>query len=89
MPLWYSKVQRYIELDWSFTSSGGAVGTNIYRGTVSGGPYTILVSNVSGTTYNDFQINPGQTYYYVFTEIDGLGGESAQSSEISAVVQSP
>jgi fibronectin type 3 domain-containing protein len=88
MPLWYSKVQRYLELDWSFTSSGGATATNIYRGTASGGPYS-LINSVGGTTYNDFQVNPGQTYYYVFTEIDGLGGESAQSSEISATVQSP
>lgn len=43
----------------------------------------------SQTSYEDFQVNPGQTYFYVVTEVDNTSAESANSSESSATVQSP
>ncbi|WP_371371432.1 hypothetical protein [Sporomusa aerivorans] len=40
--------------------------------TVSG-PYTIIASNVTGTTYADSAVTNGTTYYYVVTAITADG----------------
>lgn len=89
MPLWLSRPIHKIRLDWTLVVSGGAVACNIYRGFVSGGPYTLLAGSQSSSPYFDFQVNPSQTYFYVFTAIDGLGGESVKSAEISGTVGGP
>lgn len=66
-----------VTLTWA--ASAGATSYNVYRGTVSGGPY-VFIANVAAptTTYVDV-VAPGQ-YYYVVTALGG-GGESGDSPE--------
>lgn len=89
MPLSYSRPTRYAQLFWDASPSPGVLSYNIYRAQVSGGPYTLL-KNVSNSTftYNDFQVNPGQTYFYVMTTLDSVS-EGAFTPEIAITVQAP
>jgi hypothetical protein len=80
--------QHTVDLTWS--ASGSAVGYNIYRGTVSGGPYTMINGSLDGTTaYTDSTVVSGQTYYYVATAVDGSSRESGYSNEAQAVIPTP
>ena len=67
-----------------------AVGYNIYRGTVAGGPYSMINSSLDGTTaYTDNTVVSGQTYYYVATAVDGSSNESGYSNQAQAVIPNP
>ena len=80
--------QHTVDLTW--TASAGAVGYNIYRGTVSGGPYTMINCSLEGTTsYTDDTVVSGQTYYYVATAVDANGNESGYSNLAMAAIPSP
>jgi len=80
--------QHDVSLTWN--PGSGAVGYNIYRGGISGGPYARINSALDATAaYSDTGIQAGQTYYYVATAVDGSGMESAYSNEVQAVVPSP
>ncbi|HXN53048.1 MAG TPA: SdrD B-like domain-containing protein [Candidatus Acidoferrum sp.] len=72
----------------SWTASTSAVsGYNVYRGTVSGGPYTKLNGPlIMLLTYTDTTVLSGQTYFFVTTSVDGGGNESVFSNEVGAVV---
>jgi fibronectin type 3 domain-containing protein len=80
--------QHTVDLTWN--SSTNAVGYNVYRGSVSGGPYSIVNTSLDGTTaYTDNTVVSGQTYYYVATAVDGNSNESAYSTEAQAVIPNP
>jgi fibronectin type 3 domain-containing protein len=70
-----------ITLSWNAVS--GATSYNVKRASVSGGPYTAVAWNTTGTSYVDTGLTQGTTYYYVFTAINGVA-ESGPSAEISA-----
>ena len=75
-----------VTLSWTPSSSSFS-GFNVYRSTVSGGPYTKSdVSLITSETYTDSNVTSGQTYYYVATEIDPSGNESAYSTQVSATI---
>jgi hypothetical protein len=77
-----------VDLTWNAAS--GAVGYNIYRGTVSGGPYTTINSSLDATTsYVDSTVVSGQTYYYVATTVNSESEESAYSNQTTAVIPNP
>ena len=77
---------RSVILTWT-PSTSLVVGYNIYRGTQSGGPYTILNSSlVLVATYIDNTVQSGQTYFYVATAVDSNSVESAFSNEVSATI---
>jgi len=62
-------------------------GYNVYRGTVSGGPYTKINSSlITGLTYSDSTVVNGTEYYYVATAVDSSGDESVNSNEVSASI---
>jgi fibronectin type 3 domain-containing protein len=65
------------------------VAYNIYRGTTSGGPYSLLTSMNSSTADTDSTVQSGTTYYYVVTAVDSAGAESAYSNPTQAAVPSP
>jgi len=75
----------WVNLNW--TATPGAASYNVKRSTVSGGPYTVMGSQVFSTTYADLAVMNGQTYYYVFSvnSVANAGAESANSSEVSAL----
>ncbi len=57
-------------LSWT-ASTSVVTGYNIYRGTVSGGPYAKLNSSlIALTTYTDSTVQSGQTYFYIVTAVD-------------------
>jgi fibronectin type 3 domain-containing protein len=73
-------------LSWTGSTSVVA-GYNVYRGTTTGGPYTLVnPSLVSLLTYVDLSVQAGQTYFYVTTAVDGSGNESVNSNEVQAVI---
>lgn len=77
-------------LSWTASTSTNVSGYNIYRATVSGGPYTELNSSlVTGTSYIDSTPQAGQTYYYVATSVDNNDDESVYSNELKVVVPTP
>ena len=79
-----------VSLSWAASTSASVAGYNVYRATTSGGPYTKLNSlPVSITTFTDYAVQPGQTYYYVTTSVNSIGNESPYSNEAQAVVSLP
>ena len=77
-----------VGLTWTASTSTDVVGYNIYRGTTTGGPYSILDSAaVAADAYTDSTAQSGLTYFYVVRSVDGTGTESANSTEVSATIQ--
>ncbi len=72
-----------VQLAW--TASAAATSYNVKRSGASGGPFT-TISSPTGTAYTDSNVTPGTTYYYVVSAVNA-GGESANSSPVSAVPQ--
>lgn len=73
-------------LSWT-ASTSTVFGYNVYRGSVSGGPYMLVnTSLVTLLTFTDSSVQSGLTYYYVTTAVDGSGNESVNSNEAKAVV---
>ena len=80
-------ISHTVDLSWNV--SADAVGYNVYRGTVSGGPYTMINTSLdSTTTYTDSTVASGQTYYYVTTAVNG-SQESGYSNQATAVIPNP
>lgn len=78
-----------VYLSWD-PGDGNAVGYNIYRGTANGGPYTAINGALdSSTNYTDNTVASGATYYYVTTEVNNQGQESAYSNVVQAVIPTP
>ena len=79
-----------VDLSWNASTSAGVVGYNVYRGNVSGGPYSRINSALeAATAYTDNSVTAGQTYYYVTTAVDGSGDESGYSNQTQAVIPTP
>jgi len=76
-----------VTLNWNASNSSGVAGYNVYRGAISGGPYTRLNSSaVTVTSYNDNAVQPGQTYFYVVTSVSLNNVESSYSNEVMAPI---
>lgn len=83
-------VPHTASLFWTASTSSNVTGYNIYRASVSGGPYTKLTSTpVAGISYTDVTVAAGQTYRYVATAVDNNNNESAYSTPTTAVVPTP
>jgi hypothetical protein len=79
-------VQHSVALTWNASTSTVA-GYNVYRSTVSGGPYAKINSSlVAALNYTDSTVQSGTTYYYVTTAVDSSGSESVFSNEVSAII---
>ncbi len=80
--------QHTVDLTW--TASPSAVGYNVYRGTVSGGPYTMINTSPDSTiSYTDSAVVSGQTYYYVTTAVNSESEESGYSNQAQAAIPTP
>jgi len=71
-----------VVLSWS--SSSGATSYNVKRSITSGSGYQ-TIGTTTATTYTDTGLTDGTTYYYVVSAVND-GGESANSSEVSATL---
>jgi hypothetical protein len=80
-------VAHTVSLTWNTSSSVGVTGYKVYRGTTSGGPYSLLSTLGAVTSYTDNNVQSGQTYYYVVTAVGSA--ESGYSNQAQAVVPVP
>jgi hypothetical protein len=79
-------VPHSVALTWNASISTVA-GYNVYRSTVSGGPYAKINSSlVAALNYTDSTVQSGSTYYYVTTAVDSGGNESVFSNQVSATI---
>ncbi len=77
-----------VALNWS-PSASAVTGYFVYRGTVSGGPYSKLFASAdTAPNYKDSSVSDGQTYYYVVTSVDTSNVESSYSNQVSATIPS-
>jgi hypothetical protein len=77
-----------VDLNWSASTSPNITGYNVYRSTVSGGPYSKITTGglVGGTNYTDTTVTTGSVYYYVTTAVNSSNLESSYSSQITVDV---
>jgi fibronectin type 3 domain-containing protein len=76
-----------VSLNWSASTSSGIIGYDVYRGTVSGGPYNLLTSSPDASTeYTDSSVLAGNTYYYVVTSVNSSNVQSSYSSQVAAAI---
>jgi len=82
-------IPHNVILTWNMSTSPSFTGYNVYRGVTSGGPYSRLNSSpVFTTSYFDFNVAAGQTYFYVATTVQNTT-ESSYSTEARATIPSP
>jgi hypothetical protein len=78
--------QLSVALNWS-PSASAVIGYFVYRGNVTGGPYSKLNSSVDpSSSYTDSTVSGGQTYYYVVTSVDSSNVESAYSNQVAITI---
>ncbi len=75
-----------VTLSWS--ASTGATSYTVKRSTTSGSGYSVVASNLTSTSYADTGLTNGTTYHYVVSATNS-GGESANSSQVSAKPEAP
>ncbi len=82
-------VSHSITLTWTPSISPSISGYNVYRASVSGGPYVKMNSSpIAATSYLDSNVASGQVYFYVATTVQDTN-ESAYSAQTIAVVPTP
>jgi fibronectin type 3 domain-containing protein len=77
-------------LNWT-ASTSTVIGYNLYRATISGGPYTKINSSIDATTtFTDAgTVQAGKIYYWVVTAVNSGNVESVHSGEVSATIPTP
>jgi beta-glucanase (GH16 family) len=86
--------QSQVALNWTASTTSDAT-YNVYRSSLSGtapqseaqpnttvipqSNQTLIANNITGTTFTDANLSPGQTYYYTVTSSGGYSGESDAS----------
>jgi hypothetical protein len=80
-----------VDLVWDASTSPTLFGYNVYRGSVTGGPYTKISSTLSAATllFTDTSPVSGQKYFYVVTAVDAGGAESSASMEAAVTIPTP
>lgn len=80
-----------VDVTWAASTSTPLQGYNVYRSTVSGGPYTKLSPTLSPTTllFTDTTPLSGKQYFYVVTALNTSGVESSSSSEVAVSIPVP
>ncbi len=71
-----------IVLNWS--ACVGCAKYRVKRATVSGGPYTVLNSNVTQTSFTNV-VGNGTTYYYVISGVSSANVEGGNSTQVNAM----
>lgn len=75
-----------VSLSWNANTEPDLSGYNVYRSTISGGPYALLNGALVATNaYIDNAVVNGTTHFYVVTAVNTGAEESTNSSEVSAM----
>ncbi|HKR28828.1 MAG TPA: hypothetical protein VJT08_00025 [Terriglobales bacterium] len=83
-------IEHSVELKWDASESSGVQTYRIYRGSQSGGPYTMIGRTSAETrTFSDTNVQSGNTYFYVVTAVREDMIESSYSNEARALVPRP
>ena len=85
-PIGLSATASVNHIDLSWTAVSGAVSYNVYQSVVSGGPYTMIASGITTTTFADNAPPTTTASYYVVTAVNASGAESSTSNEANAVL---
>jgi fibronectin type 3 domain-containing protein len=72
-----------VTLTWNPVTYGFTY--SVKSGTNSGGPYPVVVTNISATNYTA-SYNPGTTSYYVVSAVNEAGAEGANSTQVGTGV---
>jgi hypothetical protein len=75
---------QVVSLSWQ--PSSGATSYTVKRSPTTGGPYAVMATGLTTTTYSDTTVQNGTAYFYVVTA-NNEDGESAVSNEASATPQ--
>lgn len=80
---------QLINLAWNANSESDFDHYELWRATVSGGPYTMIAEPlfngvIPAAPYQDDELSSITTYYYIIYAVDISGNTSAPSSEVSA-----
>jgi hypothetical protein len=76
-----------VNLSWTATVDLRATGYQVYRGTASGGPYTLIttITPRATTTYQDTVPLPGQYYYVLKTYFGSWTSVNSNQASVIAV----
>ncbi len=75
-----------VSLNWQ-ASTSSVIGYNVYSTATVGGTLVKLTPTpIAATSYTDNTVQAGVTYYYAVTSVGTDGVESADSTEVSALV---
>jgi len=80
-PAGLTAIQGNAEASLTWTAVSGATDYVLYRGTVSGGPYS-FIAQTQGTGHTNRSISNGTPYYYVVTALNA-DGQSPYSPPVS------
>jgi hypothetical protein len=80
-------IAHSVLLNWGASTTPN-VTYRVYRSNTSGGPYTLLSSPGTATTYTDNAVQSGLSYFYVVTAVNS-GGESGYSNQAQAAIPVP
>ena len=82
--------QHSVSLGWNTSTSSDVAGYNIYRATVSTGPFTRINVALDATPYDtDSTVQSGLTYYYDVTTVSTMGSESVYSNQVQVTIPTP
>jgi fibronectin type 3 domain-containing protein len=73
-----------VSLSWTAPATGTPTGYNVKRATSSNGTYTVVGTTTAPTVAFMDSVTGGSTYYYVVSALTA-GGESAESTFVSAM----
>ena len=80
--------QHSVTLRWKASTSPG-VRYNVYRRGLSGGFARLNASPVATTSFTDYSVQPGQSYFFATRSVGPSGTESTPSNEVRVDVPSP
>lgn len=75
---------QQVILDWANSTDDMFGSFKVWRSEVMGTNYVVVASNLTASVYTNSGLVNGTTYYFVVSQVDTNGDESAQSEEVSA-----
>jgi IPT/TIG domain len=84
-----SPTKHSVSISWDPSPSSDVAYYKVYRGTVAGGPYNLVATNLTTDTYTDSTVQSGTTYYYVTTTVSSGGQESIFSNQFKCTIPTP